>query len=107
MEPWFGPEVSVWFSYFSMLALLATTEPLAQRGAYKQLVVGAHAGTVGIGVVLLALGVVALLAQQPRHVIFPFLFTGIIVTVVVASAIPVTLRAYRDAEARKIVARDL
>jgi hypothetical protein len=74
------------------------TEPLARRGVYKQIVVG---------IALLALGPVALLAQQPRYVIFPLVFTGIIVTAVVASVMPSTLRAYHDAEARKIVARDL
>jgi hypothetical protein len=107
MNAWFGPDVGTWFSYLSMLSLLAITAPLAQRGVHKSAVVGAHAATLGIGVLLLALGSIAMLAQQPGHVIFPPLFTGIVVTAVVGSVLPMTLRAYRDAEARKIVAKDL
>ena len=107
MNAWFGPDVSIWFSYLSRLSFLAITAPLAGRGVHKAAVVGAHAATLGIGVVLLALGGIALLAQQPRYVIFPLLFTGIVVTAVVSSVLPTTLRAYRDAEARKILAKDL
>ena len=107
MNAWFSPDASMWFAYLSMFSLLATTAPLAQRGVYKTAVIGAHAASLAVGVVLLALGGIAMLAQQPGHVIFPLLFTGVVVTAVVAFATPVTLRAYRDAEARKIVAKDL
>jgi hypothetical protein len=107
MNAWFSPDASTWFSYLSMLSLLATTAPLAQRGVHKATVVGAHAASIGVGVLLLALGAIAVLAQQPGYVIFPLLFTGVVVTAVVGSVTPVTLRAYRDAEARKIVAKDL
>ena len=107
MNAWFGPDVSMWFTYLSMFSLLATTAPLAQRGVHKTAVVGAHVGIIGVGVLLLALGTIAALAQQPGHVLFPLLFSGIVITAVVASVMPVTLRAYRDAEARKIIAKDL
>jgi hypothetical protein len=107
MNAWFGPDVSVWFSYLSMLSLLAITAPLAERGVHKAAVVSAHVATLGIGVLLLALGSIALLAQQPRYVIFPLLLTGVVVAGVVGSVLPTTLRAYRDAETRKIVAKDL
>ena len=107
MNAWFGPDVSLWFTYLSMFSLLATTAPLAQRGVHKTAVVGAHVGTIGVGVLLLAFGGIAVLAQQPGYVSFPLLFSGIVLTAVVSSVLPVTLRAYRDAEARKIVARDL
>ena len=107
MNAWFGPDVSLWFTYRSMFSLLATTAPLAQRGVHKTAVVGAHACTIGVGVLLLALGGIALLAQQPGYVTFPLFFTGILITAVVGSVMPVTMRAYRDAEARKIVAKDL
>ena len=107
MNAWFGPDVSLWFTYLSMFSLLATTAPLAQRGVHKTAVVGAHAGTIGVGVLLLVLGGIAVLAQQAGHVIFPLLFSGTVLTAVVSSVMPVTLRAYRDAETRKIVAKDL
>ena len=62
MNAWFGTDVSTWFAYLSMFSLLAATAPLAERGVYKTAVVGAHAGTIAAGVLLLALGGAAGLA---------------------------------------------
>ena len=107
MNAWFDPEVARWFSFLSLLSLLAVTAPLADRGLYKTLVVGAHAAAVVLGLVILGLAVIAVLSQQPAHVVRPLFIAGIVLTLVFAATFPVTLRAYREAEHRRITAKDL
>lgn len=107
MTAWFPPDVAVWFSFLSLLSLLATLGPFAERGQRRRLVIGAFASALGLGVVFLALTGIAALTEQPWYVIMPFLICGIVLTVVFTSTFPATLRAYREAERRKMAARDL
>jgi ABC-type uncharacterized transport system permease subunit len=70
-------------------------------------VIGAFTGALGIGVVFLALTGIAALGRQPWYVVFPLLIFGGVMTAVFASTLPATLRAYREAERRKMAAKDL
>ena len=107
MNAWFAPETARWFSFLSLLALLALVAPLAQQGKYKTLVTAVHAGAIALGLVFLAVTAVALFLQQPGYVVRPLLIVGVVVTVVFGATFPVMRRGYRDAEDRKIVARNL
>jgi len=107
MTAWFEPDAARWFAFFSLVSLLALTAPLAERGRYKAWVVGADATAIVLGLVLLGLAGIAALGQQPGYVIRPLLISGLVLTVVCAAVVPVLLRAYRDADHRRIAAKDL
>jgi len=107
MNAWFGPDVASWFSFFSLLALAAALEPLAQRGKYRALVMGTFGGGFALGLVFLAVGGVALLLDQPWYVPFPFLVTGVAATSAFAGGLHGARRAYQAAEERRILAKDI
>lgn len=75
------------------------------RGRFKSLNVGLLVGGVALGLVLLAVGAVALLARQRYHVWYPPVLGGLILTLVCGVLLPVCLRVYRQAEHRRMEAR--
>jgi hypothetical protein len=107
MNAWFGPDVAVWFSFLSLLSLAAVLDLPAQRGKHEGLVTGALKAGVALGVGLLGLAAAAALLDQPWYVLFPFLVTGVVVTPAFIGGLHSARGAYRAAEARRIVARNL
>jgi hypothetical protein len=107
MNAWFGPDVAVWFSFLSLLAVTAALAPLAQRGKHRSLVLGTFGGGLVLGVAFLAVGGLALLLDQPWYVPFPFLVTGIAATSAFAGGLRGARRAYQAAEERRILAKDI
>jgi MFS family permease len=80
---------------------------LAPRGKGKAIVIGAFGVFITLGVVSLAAGLAAMAQGQPYHVWFPALLIGAILTLVMGPLLPVALRAYRLADARRMEAEDL
>jgi hypothetical protein len=107
MNAWWGPDAAVWFSLLSLLACLAALDTFAQRGKYEALVTNVFAGAVALGGVFLILGSVALLLAQPWYVVFPLLLVGAVTAPAAYSSLRGARRAYRAAEERKIVAKNI
>ncbi|MFN0133522.1 MAG: hypothetical protein ACKVW3_13470 [Phycisphaerales bacterium] len=79
----------------------------APRGKFKRLVLGLQVGWLICGVVCLAAGIYAAIEGQPSHVIRPFVLVGAIMAGVMGGLLPVTLRAYRQAEQRRLAVEEL
>jgi hypothetical protein len=80
---------------------------LAPRGKAKGLVLGLHGTVVVLGVIVLIAGIVAVSTGQPRHVWYPLLLGGGILTCVMGGLFPVVLGRYRAAEQRRMQAAEL
>lgn len=80
---------------------------LAPRGKARRAVLGIHAGFVIVGMLALLTGLAATILRQPWHVVLPLLLTGFILTVVMGSLWPVVQMRYREAEQRRLQAREL
>jgi hypothetical protein len=78
----------------------------APRGLLKAPVLAMHGLLIILGVCALGAGVCANLSGQPGHVYRPLMLMGSIGTGVLGGLLPVTLWAYRLADARKPGSRD-
>jgi hypothetical protein len=78
---------------------------LAPRGVGGRVVVPIHIGCVVLGAATLIVGVAALVTGQPRHVFYPLLLIGGIVTFVMGGLLPVVIARYRQADTRKMDAQ--
>ncbi|HVO86995.1 MAG TPA: hypothetical protein VMV45_00515 [Casimicrobiaceae bacterium] len=87
------------------LGLLAGS--LAPRGKAKWLVIGFHIGIIIVSLGLLALGVLALAEGQPYGVWYGLGLPGLIGVAVFGSLYGVVQRRYREAEEKRMSARDL
>jgi hypothetical protein len=105
---WTEPQAGIVGATLGVIAgLLGAAIGLLDRSgrhprALKFLLIG---GTVG-GVIALLVGGVAFLAGQPRHVPYPLLLTGLIVTVVSAALLSQLRRRSASAELRRMRALD-
>ncbi|HUF74344.1 MAG TPA: hypothetical protein VMR74_15785 [Gammaproteobacteria bacterium] len=107
MSEWFSPEVGPWFSWLSLMSLVAITSIWIERGQHKKLVTGIYIISVAVGGLFLVAGMVARVVDQPSYVVRPLLMSGFVITAVFAATWPVVLDGYRKAEQRKILARDM
>lgn len=80
---------------------------LAPRGKARGLVLGMHIALLALGVTALMSGLVAVTLHQPRHVWYPLLLTGGICSIVLGVMLPVIVRRYRQADARRLEAEEL
>ena len=107
MNEWFGPELAPWFSMLSLMSLVAGTAVWIERGEHKKLVTGIYAISTAVGGLFLVAGLIARLVDQPQHVVWPLLMSGVVITIVFVATWPIVLNGYRKAEQRKILARDM
>jgi len=110
-EPWFDPNLYAWIPG-TLLGTLgglwgALVGTLAPRGKAKSLVLGSLGLMLAACAVMLTLGVLALLKHQPYGVWYGLMLPGVIGLVVLGSLTPVALTRYREADTRKMQARDL
>lgn len=112
MTPWWTEQVGAYIGAFGGAsagvfggAFGAAVGVLAPRGKCKGVVMGFHFGLVAIGAVAGAAGVAALAMGQPRHVYYPLLLGGGILTIVLGSLVPVVQQRYREAEERRLNAK--
>jgi hypothetical protein len=106
-EAWFSRELAPFFSLFSLLAVTAVLEPLAQKGQYRSLITRLFVGLALFGGCLLLAGLVAVVSGQPRYVAAALGFTGALVGGGFVMALRDLERVYREAELRKTIAADL
>lgn len=104
---WFSPETARFFSLFSLLSILAVTSHWIEKGRHRKLITSLFYAGLGLGGILLVVGVLARIADQPAHVTTALTLTGAIITIVFGSTIGVVHRGYAQAEQRKMLARDI
>ena len=80
---------------------------LAPRGKARTFVFAAFALMIAIGAACLVVGLFALSSGQPRHVWYPLVLIGGIVSIVVPIQIPALRARYRQAELRRLEAEEL
>lgn len=78
----------------------------AAQGKRRGFVLNGMKGSIVVGVLLLAVALVALLTGQPYHVWYPPLLLGGIMTFLFAFLYPGMLRQYQRAEAQKMAIVD-
>lgn len=79
----------------------------AAKGKRRGIVMNIGKGIIVIGIASLLFGIVALLSTQARHVWYPFILIGVIIT---ASIFPLYFsvkKVYTDAELKKMSVDDL
>ncbi len=107
--PWFTEQQSAWVGATAgVLAGLAGAAIgiLAGRRRSRRLVERTLQVGLAVGVVCLAVGGVAALASQPRHVWYPLLLIGVILTFVDGLLLPAMRRSQAAAELHRIKAMD-
>jgi hypothetical protein len=110
-EPWFDPNRYAWV-FGTALGVIGGTlgslaGSLAPRGKAKALVMGLFTAVLVACAVMLVAGVVALLQGQPYGVWYGLGLPGALGLIVVGGLMPVVQRRYREAEERRLSARDL
>jgi hypothetical protein len=108
--PWFDPnEFGMWFGILAggvggsragLFGALAGT--LAPQGKGRTCVLGAMGAFLGMGLVLVALGLVALVCGQPFGIWFWPVFAGADCALLFGLLTPVIRRRYAEAEERRL-----
>ncbi|MFO0967692.1 MAG: hypothetical protein U0793_19190 [Gemmataceae bacterium] len=110
-EPWFDPNVYSWIPGTALGTLAgiwgALAGVLAPQGKAKTFVLGMWWLLLAASVACLAAGIVALVQGQPYGVWYGLGLAGVIGTFVLGPLVFVILQRYRQAEAKRIEARDL
>ena len=115
VEPWFDP--ITFGSWFGAIAggvggtlcgcLGALTGVLAPKGRGRRVILGSMYLVVGIGLVLVLFGAVALVNGQPYAIWYGPIIAGTIFAIINGVLIPVVKRRYREAEERRVDAQSL
>ena len=114
-DPWFDPNTfGAWFGAIAGGVggtlggcLGAAAGVLAPRGKGRSFILGAMYTFVLVGLVSLAVGVVALVMGQPYGIWYGPLLCGVIFVAVMGSLIPVVMRRYSEAEQRRMDAESI
>jgi hypothetical protein len=111
VQPWFDPNLYAWIPG-TLLGVAggvmgSLTGCLAPRGRARNLVVRTWFTVLAACAVLLAVGIVAVVRGQPYGVWFGLLFPGVDGTVLLGALTPLVLKRYREAEERRLAAKDL
>jgi biotin transporter BioY len=111
IEPWFDPNHYAWIpgtAYGLAAGLMAGLGGwLVPRGRARNFILRAWLALWAVAVALLILGIVALANGQPWGVWYGLLLPGAIGTLVVGANSVVILKSYREAEERRLAAKDL
>lgn len=110
-EPWLRPGMigGILGSTIGILGAITGTlgGVLAPKGKAKKLVLGVELSAIALSLILLVIGIVAYLADQPRGVWYTFGYVGLLGTVLFGIGFVVILKRYRHAELRKSMSEDL
>jgi hypothetical protein len=110
-EPWFDPNRYAWV-FGTALGVVGGTlgslaGSLAPRGKAKPLVMGLFVAILVACAAMLAAGIMALVQKQPYGVWYGLVLPGALGLIVLGGLMPVVQRRYREAEERRLSARDL
>ena len=110
-EPWFDPNRYAWIFGTALgivggvLGSLAGT--LAPRGKAKPLVMGLYVVSLLACAAMSIAGIVAFLQQQPYGIWYGLGLPGVLGLLILGGLMPVVQQRYREAEQRRLSARDL
>ena len=107
MDPWFSPQAARYFSFLSLMSLMALMSYWIKQGRYRRLVVGSFYASIGLGVAFLLAALVAWNVDQPEYVSGALAMTGLVIVVVFSATIPVVFKGYADADQRRMIAKDI
>jgi hypothetical protein len=111
IEPWFDASAYAWIPGTALGVLCGVwgslVGVLAPRGRARTLVLGSLAFLLAAGLTCLILGIVAVVSGQPYGVWYGLLIGGALPVVILGGLARVVFMRYRDAELRKMQARDL
>jgi hypothetical protein len=107
VNEWFSPETAKYFSFLSLLSLMAMMSYWVRQGRHRSLVIGSFIVSIVFGGVLLAGAAVAWSLEQPAWVVRPMALSGFVVTIVFAATLGTIRRGYEESEQRRIVAKDI
>ena len=109
MDPWWNETTGRYVASFggAGLGMLcgvygALVGALAPKGKARRPMIVVHVVLLSVGVVALILGVIALASGQPRHVWYPLLLVGGILSLVLGFLLPVVRRRYEEAKQRRV-----
>ena len=109
-EPWFDPNHYAWIpgtAYGCIAGVMGGLVGwLVPRGRARRFILGAWFTLWAVAVVLLGIGIAALLNGQPYGVWYGLLLPGAIGAVVVGANSMVIVRRYREAEQKRLAAKD-
>lgn len=80
---------------------------LIPRGKGRGFVLGTLVTVAGLGLVMLAIGIYALVVGQPYGIWYPILLCGVIFSVVCGSMVPAIRKQYAAAEQRRLEAESI
>lgn len=111
MQPWFDPNRYAWIpgTTFAAIAVLlaAIVAWLVPRGQARRFILTAWMALWASALALVAVGLLALLRDQPWGVWYALLLPGVVGTAVIGGTLPVILNRYREIEQRRLSAKDL
>ena len=88
-------------------ALFGCTANYCVTRGKKKLVYGFFGVSISFGVILLIVGLIALLIKQPYHVWYPFLWSGLLMTILFSCFLPMMRNRFIQNEMRQMSAKDL
>ena len=114
MIPWWSMQTGALFGAIggSVCGLLGAAIGLVRwkhsaRGTCKPLMLTLIGIELGVGIISLGLGIIALTVHQPYAVWYPLVLLGSINTIVAGAIAPSILRDYRQAEIRRLEAENI
>ena len=111
MEPWFDPNRYAWIpgTMFAAVAVLLAVMVawLVPRGQARRFILRAWVALWVSALALVAVGLLALLRDQPWGVWYALLLPGVVGTAVIGGTLLIILKRYREIEQRRVSAKDL
>lgn len=77
------------------------------RKGCKKFMYGYYGCFIALSIAILVVGLIALIANQPRHVWYAFLWPGLLSTVIFTSLFPLIRKRFIESEMRQMQAKDL
>ncbi len=106
-EAWFPAHIAPFFSFFSLLSVIAALQMFVQRGLYRRWVTAIYLAATVTGLALIVIAGIAFTLHQPGYVLFALGFPGAIVFLTCGFGTLMLPRRYSSAEMRRSVADDL
>lgn len=107
MNDWFSPETAQYFSFLSLMSLMALMSWWVRQGRHRSLVIGSFIASIVLGAGLLAAAAIAWFVDQPGYVTGPLALSGAVITGVFAATIRNVRSSYDEFDQRRIIAKDI
>jgi hypothetical protein len=106
-DPWFSVEFAQSLKWLSFLGVLSGLIVFPLQGRHRRAITSIWTTGIILGGLCLSGFVVALVLGQPSHVLRPLFAMGLALTLAFGGTYGLMRLAYREAELRKTIARDI